>query len=74
MSRLFQGFVGKGGDAALQQQLGEGAVGGEVQVGEEELPRPQQLVFGGKRLLDLDQQLAAAKEFTRSTSAAPARL
>ena len=57
---FFQSFVGKGGEAAFQQQVGEGAVGGEMEVGEEDLLRPQQLVLGGEGFLDLDQQFAAA--------------
>ena len=50
-------FVGDGGDATLEERLGQRAIGGQVQVGEQDGLLAQPVVLGGNRLLDLDHQL-----------------
>ena len=50
-------LVGDGGDATIQERLGQRAIGGQVQVGEQHGLLPQPVVLGGDRLLDLDHQL-----------------
>jgi hypothetical protein len=51
------GLVGDGVDVALEEELGEAAVRGEVQVGEQLLAGPEAVVLGRHRLLDLDDQV-----------------
>ena len=55
-------FIGDGGDARRQQVCGLFGVGGEVQVGEQHLPRAQTLAFGRLRFLDLDHQIGGGKD------------
>src|SRR5690606_4779781 len=45
-------LVGDGGGAGSQERIGQGFVGGEVQVGEEDEVIAQVAVLGGDRLLD----------------------
>ncbi len=51
------GLVGDGVDAPLEQELGQAAVGGQVQVGEQLLAGPEAVVLRGHRLLDLHDQV-----------------
>ena len=53
------GLVGDRGDAVRDEPIGERAVGGEVQVGEEHEVVTEVAVFARDRLLDLEQQLGA---------------
>ena len=55
------GLVGDGVDAALEQEVGESAVGGQVQVGEQLLALAEAVVLGRDRLLDLDDQVGAGE-------------
>ena len=41
-------------DAPLEEELGKPAVGGQMQVGEQLLPRPEPLILLWDRLLDLN--------------------
>ena len=53
-------FVGHGDRAGLQEVLGQLAVGGEVEIGEDDLPPPQQPALAGLGLFDLDDHLRPA--------------
>ena len=53
-------FIGHGDRAALQEVLGQLAIGGEVEIGEDDLPLPQQPALAGLGLLDLDDHLRPA--------------
>ena len=56
-------FVRYGSDTGLEQATGEVFVGGEVEVGEDDLSASQERPFGGKRLLDLDDQISGSEDF-----------
>src|SRR5262249_6804278 len=56
------GRVGDGRDARSHHGSRQGLVGGEVEVGEDELPRPQQRPLFLQRLLDLDPQVGPAPD------------
>ena len=53
-------FVGHGDQAALQEVLGQLAIGGEMEIGEDDLPAPQQPALAGLGLLDLDDHFRLA--------------
>jgi hypothetical protein len=55
--RVLDRLVGDRRRARLEQALGERAVGGEVQVGEQDLPGAQVVVLLGPGLLDLHDQV-----------------
>ena len=50
-------FIGDAGRARLHQPLGLRLVGGEVEVGEQDVPRLEQRDFLRLRLLDLDDHV-----------------
>ena len=52
-------LVGDGGDATIEERLGQRPIGGQVQVGEQDGFLPQPVVLGGDRLLDFDHQLGS---------------
>jgi hypothetical protein len=58
----FDGFVGDGGHAGAEEGVGEGAVGGEVEEGEEDLAGAEERQFGGLRLLDFDYQFRGIED------------
>ena len=67
------GFVGDAGDARSQQRLGQRPARGEVQVGEEDLPGPQQGVFVGSGSFTFTISVRRAKISSRSgRTSAPA--
>ena len=51
------GFVGDGGDAGRHDGSRQVLVGGEVEVGEDDLPGPHQRPFDRQRFLDLDDEV-----------------
>ena len=55
------GLVGDAGSPALRQGFRERAVGGEMQVREQNLPAPQEGVFLGQRFLHLDDEVRLGK-------------
>ena len=55
------GLVGDGVDPPLEQELGEPAVGGQVQVGEQLLAGAEAVVLRGDGLLDLDDQVGGVE-------------
>ncbi len=58
--RQLHRLVGDGGDALRDELLGEGLVGGEVEVGEEEQALAQPVVLLGDGLLDLHHHVGLA--------------
>ena len=50
------------GDAGLHERFGQCAIGGEVQIGEENLARAQQGIFRRVRLLDLHDHVRLRKD------------
>ena len=56
------GFIGDASGAGLHQPLGLGLVGGEVEVGEQDLTGPQHGDFGGLRFLDLNDQVGRLEQ------------
>ena len=56
-----QRLVGECGDTGVEQSPGERFAGGEVQVGEENLPPAKQRELGGLRFLHLDDQVGLLK-------------
>ena len=58
-------LVGDAGGARLHQPLGLRLVGGEMEVGEQDLATPQQGDLGGLRLLDLDDQVGRREHRAR---------
>ena len=59
-------LVGHGDAARGQQRLGKLPVGGQMEIGEDDLSAPQQRDFAGLRLLDLDDHLGPAEDFLRA--------
>ncbi len=57
------GLVGDARGAAVQQRARQRVLGGEVQVGEEDLPVPQAVVLLGHRLLHLEEQVGVGPDF-----------
>ena len=58
-------LVGDGRGAAGEHRLGQLAVGGEVEVGEDRLPAADQRPLGGQRLLDLHDQVGLGEDLRR---------
>ena len=54
-------FIGDAGDARFHQRLRQRPVRGQMQIGEQHLPGPEQRIFLGQRLLDLDDQVRPRK-------------
>jgi hypothetical protein len=59
-------LVRDGGDLRLHARLRELLVGGEVEVGEDDLPRPEHPDLGGLRLLHLHDHVGVAEDFLRT--------
>ncbi len=68
------GFIGNRGAAAGHEGRRQFLVGGEVEVGEERLARPQHGDFHRLGLLDLHDQVRCCKDFRRSINDAAAGL
>jgi hypothetical protein len=58
----FDRLVGDGGDALGEQGVGEGLLGGEVEVGEEEEVGAEEGIFGGEGLLDFEDEVGGAPD------------
>src|SRR5439155_12728350 len=56
------GLVGHAGRAALGERAGQLFARGEMQVGEQDEALPEQLVLGGQRLLDLQEEVGLAPD------------
>src|SRR4030095_15874105 len=56
------GFVGDRSAAGLRQSLRQRPVGGEVEIGKEDLAGTKQAVLGGEWLLDLNDHLRALED------------
>lgn len=59
-------FVGDRGRPGRDERLGESPVGGEVEIREEDLSRPQHRDFGGLRLFHLYDDAATGKNIGRA--------
>jgi hypothetical protein len=57
-----KGFVGNSGDSGFEQVVGELFVCGEVEVGKDDLFRPEEWPFAGERFLDFDDQIGGSKD------------
>lgn len=53
-------LISHGGGLGIQEGLSAFPVGGQVQIGKQDLVRPQQRVLGGLGLLDLDDEFGIA--------------
>src|SRR5262249_7800731 len=60
---IADGLVGDGGDAGGEDSVCELAVGGEMEIGEDDLAAAHEGPFGGERLLHLDDEIAAGPDF-----------
>ena len=59
---LLDGLVGDAHRLALDQRLGLGLVGGQVQVGEDDLAFPDQIVLGRQRLFDVHDHVGRSED------------
>ena len=57
---LLDGLVGDGGDAGVDERLGQFRLGGQVQVREQDQALAEAVVFGLDRFLDLQHHVGAA--------------